>query len=561
MLSEVADLDIALKDYIKTINILCVDDDMSTRFIYESIFEDSVGKLICSKDGQEGYENFLENDIDIVITDYSMPVLDGIGMIKKIRENNSDIPIILVSSIENTDIIKSAISLHISNFIEKPIDTSEVIQAVLNAAKILIANKYIKEQKNKRLRELEEKDKYTAYQEDLAFAKELNILRNDFYYQMIQRDYTAMVDFMYRPLDTISGDAYSARSIDENRIFFLLVDGMGKGISASLSAIIFTTFVNYLIDKSDDLDLEWLIEESMNYIKPILLEEETLSVDYVLLNCQDKQMSYAKFSMPPSLIQTEDNEIVKIKSNNPPMSKYSRNYKVSTYDTSNSIKFLFYSDGLVESETRIKGRVYAEFIEDDFYDSFAREDMREKLLWKVEEQEDDMTFIYFSKLNLNRNIVEQKVISSSLSDIDKASEWYNELWESFSDNVTLQYNAGVVFTELIMNAYEHGNLGLTAQHKHKLLEEDTYFSTLEAMEKECDKNITIVVNKIIYNNHTYIITNIKDEGEGFDTNILSEIFRNKARFNGRGVFVSRRSSYGIYYNSKGNEVLYLHKVS
>lgn len=60
--------------------------------------------------------------------------------------------------------------------------------------------------------------------------------------------------------------------------------------------------------------------------------------------------------------------------------------------------------------------------------------------------------------------------------------------------------------------------------------------------------------------NTYVITKIIDEGDGFDTNILSEIFRNKALFNGRGVFVSRRSSLGIYYNQKGNEVLFLHKI-
>jgi hypothetical protein len=60
--------------------------------------------------------------------------------------------------------------------------------------------------------------------------------------------------------------------------------------------------------------------------------------------------------------------------------------------------------------------------------------------------------------------------------------------------------------------------------------------------------------------NTYIITSILDEGNGFDTNILSEIFRNKAKFNGRGVFVSRRSSLGIYFNAKGNEVLFLHKL-
>ena len=51
-----------------------------------------------------------------------------------------------------------------------------------------------------------------------------------------------------------------------------------------------------------------------------------------------------------------------------------------------------------------------------------------------------------------------------------------------------------------------------------------------------------------------------DEGEGFDTQILSQIFRNSKKFNGRGVLVSRKNSMGIYYNSKGNCVLFLNKI-
>jgi hypothetical protein len=56
------------------------------------------------------------------------------------------------------------------------------------------------------------------------------------------------------------------------------------------------------------------------------------------------------------------------------------------------------------------------------------------------------------------------------------------------------------------------------------------------------------------------LTHIIDEGNGFNTQMLAQTFRNAAAFNGRGVFVSRKNSLGIYYNAKGNSVLFLHKV-
>jgi hypothetical protein len=111
-----------------------------------------------------------------------------------------------------------------------------------------------------------------------------------------------------------------------------------------------------------------------------------------------------------------------------------------------------------------------------------------------------------------------------------------------------------------MNAHEHGNLGINSKTKHFLINQDTYFDTLLEKESTCTKKITVKISKIKHRSAHYIITQITDEGEGFDTQILSEIFRNSATFNGRGVFISRKNSLGIYYNNKGTSVLYLNKV-
>jgi hypothetical protein len=264
--------------------------------------------------------------------------------------------------------------------------------------------------------------------------------------------------------------------------------------------------------------------------------------------------------MPAILLQTDENRVIKLKSNNPPISKYIGDFNISTYDITNVVKYLFYSDGVIESTTRFQDKLYTDYIEDDFLDSFTKENMKEKIFWKIEEPEDDITFIFINKLNLEKTIVAKNSFTTSMQQIDIANDWYNDLWNILTEDTKLIYNSGVVFTELYMNAYEHGNLGIDANTKHKLIEEDLYIESLSKKEKNCDKNIVVTVNKIIYSSSTYIITQITDEGKGFDTQILSEIFRNARSFNGRGVFVSRSSSLGIYYNSKGNSVLYLHKI-
>ena len=138
--------------------------------------------------------------------------------------------------------------------------------------------------------------------------------------------------------------------------------------------------------------------------------------------------------------------------------------------------------------------------------------------------------------------------------------WYKSVIEDMLGSSKIANASDLVFTELFMNAYEHGNLNIDSLTKHKLIHEDTYYETLQEKEKGCKKKIDVKVSTIIYESLSYVVTQITDEGDGFDTQILSEIFRNAQTFNGRGVFISRKNSLGIYYNSQGNSVLYLNKI-
>jgi len=413
------------------------------------------------------------------------------------------------------------------------------------------------------LKELQEKQEYNSYQEDLAFAKELNILRNDFYYQMIDSTNISLVDFLYQPLDMMSGDAYTARRIDEHRSFYLIVDGMGKGLSASLTAMLMTSFINHIIDKMiehDSFSLDILIKESMSYMKPILLEEEVLAIDYILFDSAYDTLSYAKFAMPASLMQDRENNIIRIKSNNPPLSKYQQSHKIDELNIGKINKFLFFSDGIVENITSDNLGTYADYIEDDFKHSFTREGLKRRFFNKINKKEDDITLIFINNIPFEQATNYEKSFNTTLNDIDCASEWYEDIWSEFTEDTATAYKASIVFIELYMNAYEHGNLGIDSETKHKLIDDDIYFETLKDKEKGCDKKIEVKVSKLKYNSSSYVITQITDEGKGFDTQILSKIFRNAKNFNGRGVFVSRSNSLGIYYNTKGTSVLYIHEI-
>lgn len=549
------DFDTETLSYLKTLTLLCVEDDKTTKLVYETILTNLVEKIIYAADGEEGYQKYLDENIDIIITDYNMPNCNGLEMVAKIRKDDKVIPISLVSAIEDIDIVVKSLNLGVNHFIKKPIRRLNIIKSLEQLSKLVIANNVIEKQK--------EKEVYRSYQENLGFSKELNILRNDFYYQMVDTNGIQIIDFLYKPLDVLSGDAYCARRIDENTSFYLMVDGMGKGLSASLTAMIMTSFVNHIIDKMlflDSFDLSILVHETMEYIKPVLLEDEALALDYVVTNCKDKMLYYAKFAMPVLLMEDSDSKLIRLKSNNPPLSKWNDTFNIDSFDTSKVKKILIYSDGVVENETIFDGRAYSEFIEKDFQRSFTREELKESFFSKIKEQEDDITLIYLHCINSEVSSRQKRIFDSTLKSTEEANEWFEDICTKLIKNTTEVYKAGLVFTELYMNAYEHGSLGIDVYRKNNLLEEDIYFETLLEEEKECNKKISVEVDTVIQGSNLYMITSIADEGKGFDTQILSDIFRNSTTFNGRGVFVSRKNSLGIYYNKKGNRVVFLNKV-
>ncbi len=94
MLQESIEIDNSILEHMKSLTLLCVEDDPTTQILYQAIFEDFVKEIILANNGEDGYDKFLTNNIDLVLSDYDMPKINGLEMIKKIRKSDKDIPII-----------------------------------------------------------------------------------------------------------------------------------------------------------------------------------------------------------------------------------------------------------------------------------------------------------------------------------------------------------------------------------------------------------------------------------------------------------------------------------
>ena len=113
-----------IKPYSKELTILIVEDEEPIRIMMVSLFKRIFNRVDEASDGKEGYEKFKANPklYDIVLTDISMPKLNGIEMTKKIREVDALIPILVLSAHNESEKLIQIINSGADAFLQKPLD-------------------------------------------------------------------------------------------------------------------------------------------------------------------------------------------------------------------------------------------------------------------------------------------------------------------------------------------------------------------------------------------------------------------------------------------------------
>jgi CheY-like chemotaxis protein len=76
--------------------VLVVDDEEGIRFLYKEELEDEGCDVVLASNGEEAIE-VLDTDanIDLVLLDIKMPGMDGVEVLRRIKEKNKDVPVIL----------------------------------------------------------------------------------------------------------------------------------------------------------------------------------------------------------------------------------------------------------------------------------------------------------------------------------------------------------------------------------------------------------------------------------------------------------------------------------
>ena len=117
---------------LEDITVLYCEDEQDLREAMEGVLNNFTKKQFVAVNGQEGFELFEKHkdEIDLIITDVNMPKLNGLEMSTKIKEINSEIPIIVATAFSNSEYLLEAIDIGIDKYVLKPINIKKLLSTM-----------------------------------------------------------------------------------------------------------------------------------------------------------------------------------------------------------------------------------------------------------------------------------------------------------------------------------------------------------------------------------------------------------------------------------------------
>jgi len=113
--------------------ILVVDDEEKMRRLLEMALRGMGHEVIQASDGSEALERLAEEPADLVLTDLRMPGLDGIGLLRALRERGQELPVVVLTAYGTVESAVEAMKLGAVDYIIRPFEMSTVELAVTRA--------------------------------------------------------------------------------------------------------------------------------------------------------------------------------------------------------------------------------------------------------------------------------------------------------------------------------------------------------------------------------------------------------------------------------------------
>ena len=545
------------------LKILVVDDDPVIRAIAKKLLEADGFCVTLAKDGAEGLRLFHQHSPDLVLTDYSMPVMNGAELTRQIRASISKtpgdlatfIPVIVLTSMGETEVLKECLDAGAVEFLTKPFSEFELGIRIRSIGKLARAHASLVN------REAEQQSEISVVKHVLSRLLE-------------HTKATLPPGFVMETLPTrrINGDICAYHRGASGIHLGMICDPMGHGLMAGVSEIPTMEAFNRLAAR--DLPLPGIVAEINRKLMDLLPFGRFSCVILFRMDMHTGYLQVASAAMPEALVFHRDGTLTRFKATTIPLgiledlgSLVVCDQKLEPGDCffacSDGLSDIINEEDLVQlfragGEDGFSGMVH-DLLEERIQDRELYDDVswclwpyrpkRMEVAPRPESATTPKTLVECLDLHLSFNpgMVKYHELGSNIVGFLEGQGVPRDVSQVLA----------LLLSEALINAVDHGLLGLDSALKDEDLEAYETARTDKLTAAPGVVDLGIKVNQGSDGSFSHVSVQVSDPGAGFDwRRFLSEMDDCSTKLHGRGLMLLKTLGQDLAYNESGNTVTF-----
>jgi len=298
-------------------SILIVDDEEMVLSSLRGLFMLQTNyQVLEAGDPRKALEDLSRTRVDLVISDFLMPQMNGIEFLKEVKKVQPEtIRVLLTGYADKENAIKAINDVGLYHYLEKPWDNEALLSIVRNGLK----EKSLRQKLGEKVKELDSlMTRHEAIERELEMAARVQK-------SLLPRDFPVLDGYrfanLYQPSAEIGGDFFDLAPI-EGGVVLLVSDVIGHGVQAALSTMLLKGVFREAVSLNDDPVA--LLEDMNRRLHSVLPTGMYAAAAAFAIRAGSEEIAFANAGLPYPFVLRKSGRLDEIVLSGPPLGLFER---------------------------------------------------------------------------------------------------------------------------------------------------------------------------------------------------------------------------------------------
>jgi serine phosphatase RsbU (regulator of sigma subunit) len=298
-------------------SILIVDDEEMVLSSLRGLFMLQTSyQVLEAGDPRKALEDLSRTRVDLVISDFLMPQMNGIEFLKEVKKVQPEtIRVLLTGYADKENAIKAINDVGLYHYLEKPWDNEALLSIVRNGLK----EKSLRQKLGEKVKELDSlMTRHEAIERELEMAARVQK-------SLLPRDFPVLDGYrfanLYQPSAEIGGDFFDLAPI-EGGVVLLVSDVIGHGVQAALSTMLLKGVFREAVSLNDDPVA--LLEDMNRRLHSVLPTGMYAAAAAFAIRAGSEEIAFANAGLPYPFVLRKSGRLDEIVLSGPPLGLFER---------------------------------------------------------------------------------------------------------------------------------------------------------------------------------------------------------------------------------------------